>query len=220
MSSRKYAPSSVASTWKLRVLPSCLIAVIPAGIESWRKAALLEKISARKRAAGSSGASTVVASVRTAMPPLPSSTVSLAVGVPAAVYVLLALAPLASIVPSLSKSHRYVRLSPSASVAAAEKSTGSGAMPKDCDAVADEITGSAFAPVPGTHVGSGGTFGPSSVNQSNVGVTVVVAALESAKKPTFALAGRNCDVRPAWVHVWLSVEYAPVRLVPSHVMRR
>ena len=76
------------------------------------------------------------------------------------------------------------------------------------------ITGSRFAPVPGTQFGSGGTFGPSSVNQSNVGVTVVVAALESAKKPTCGLAGRAVEAWPTLVHVVPSVEYEPTRLVP------
>ncbi len=68
--------------------------------------------------------------------------------------------------------------------------------------------------------GSGGTFGPSSVNQSNVGVTVVAAALESAKKPTCAFAGIAVEVRPACVHVCPSVEYCPVSVVPFQTIRR
>ena len=81
MSSRNQVASSVASTWKFFDVPSDLIALMPAVMLPWRKAAVLENTSARKRAFGSSGASSWIAIVRVATPPLPSRTVSFAVDV-------------------------------------------------------------------------------------------------------------------------------------------
>ena len=66
----------------------------------------------------------------------------------------------------------------------------------------------------------GGTLGPSIVNQSNVGMTSVAAAFESASTPTWAFAGIAVDVRPACVHVCPSVEYCPVSVVPFQTIRR
>ena len=75
---------------------------------------------------------------RVAVPPLPSETVSFTVLVPAVVNVVDAVAPVASAVPLPSKSHEYVSASPSASVAAARRtSTASGAKPAVGVAVAE-----------------------------------------------------------------------------------
>jgi hypothetical protein len=67
---------------------------------------------------------------------------------------------------------------------------------------ADEITGVALTgpEQPGV------MFAPSSWNQSNVGVTDVVAPLESAYTPTFGLAGMPAETWPTAVHVVWSVE--------------
>ncbi len=104
---------------------------MPAGIASCRNAAVLEKTSARSRLDVSSAASTCTGMSLVAVPVLPSLTVSLTVLVPAVVNVVDAVAPVASAVPLPSKSHEYVRVSPSASVAAALSATCSGAMPAD-----------------------------------------------------------------------------------------
>src|SRR4029079_5343803 len=52
-----------------------------------------------------------------------------------------------------------------------------------------------------------GGSGASSVNQANLESTFVAAALESAKMPTFAFAGRAA-LRPTATHVVPSVEYS------------
>ena len=154
MSSRNHVASSVASTWKFFYVPSALIALMPAVIEPWRNAAVLENTSARKRADGSSGASTVIAIVRVADAALAVGDRQLRGRRAGCRRRCAALAPVASIEPSLSKSHRYVSGSPSASVAAEVKFTGSGAIAeRSAIASAAVITGSVLAPVPGTQFG-------------------------------------------------------------------
>jgi len=106
--------------------------------------------------------------------------------VPAVVYVCVGFCWVDGVVLS-PKFQEYVSGSLSASVAAAVKLTGSGAMPWVGVPVAEEMTGLELVGVPQP---SGSTFGPSSWNQSKVPGTVVAAPLESAKKPTFGFAGR------------------------------
>ena len=55
---------------------------------------------------------------------------------------------------------------------------------------------------------------PSTCHQSNTALTVVVAALESAKKPILAFAGSAVEAWPACVQVVPSAEYWPIRFVP------
>ena len=79
--------------------------------------------------------------------------------------------------------------------------------------VAEVITGLVFGAE--MQPGIAATFGPSTCHQSNTALTVVVAALESAKKPILAFAGIAVEAWPALVQVVPSGEYWPVRFVPS-----
>ena len=79
-------------------------------------------------------------------------------------------------------------MSPSASVAAAAKLIAVPVVTSPVGVrVAELITGLVLGAV--TQPGIAGAFGPSTCHQSNTALTVVVAALESAKKPILAFAG-------------------------------
>src|SRR4051812_28535853 len=67
--------------------------------------------------------------------------------------------------------------------------------------------------------GPEGAEAPSSRNQSKSATGEVEAALLNANMPSFAPAGIGAG-RPTGVHVDPSVEYAPVRFVPSETIRR
>ena len=60
-------------------------------------------------------------------------------------------------------------------------------------------------------------FGPSSVNQSNVGVTVVVAALERAKNTDLRVGGHAVEDPSDAGPRRLSVEYDPASVRPVGV---
>ena len=98
----------------------------------------------------------------------PSPTVTSGVYVPTAENTWLTLAPVASGCPSRSKSHWYVSVSPSASVATTSNCTLSGTTPDGGVAVADWI--------------SGGVFGAS----DTVTVTVLLALCSPSETVTFA----------------------------------
>ncbi len=84
-------------------MPSCLIAAMPAGIESWRKPVVRENTSARNRAVGESGPNTLTGSVFDT-DAFPSLTVTLALNCPPAVYTCDGSSDVESTVPSPSKS--------------------------------------------------------------------------------------------------------------------
>src|SRR4029079_994832 len=148
-------------------------------------------------------------SVWVALPPLPSLTVTFAAYVPAVVYVLVGFC-CADVVVS-PKSHAYESVSPSASVAAAAKLIAVPAVTSPLGVrVMEPITGLAFGAL--VQPGIAGAVGPSTCHQSNTASTVVVAALESAKKPIFAFAGSAVEAWPACVQVVPSAEDWPSRL--------
>jgi hypothetical protein len=79
--------------------------------------------------------------------------------------------------------------------------------------VAELMTGLALGAF--VHPGIAGAFAPSTCHQSNTASTVVVAALEGAKKPILAFGGIAVEDWPALVHVVPSGEYWPISVVPS-----
>src|SRR4051812_12657923 len=63
------------------------------------------------------------------------------------------------------------------------------------------------------------TLSPVRVNESNAATGLPAPSLLKANMPIFAFAGSGA-ARPTGVHALPSVEYAPVTLVPSDVIRR
>src|SRR4051794_8407611 len=146
-----------------------------------------------------------------AVAPLPSDTVTFTVRVAAARNVCVGFCS-ADVSPS-PKFHAYVSVSLSGSAPVALKATGTPTRTSPVGVRSAVTVGALFGQLTPA-------LGPVTVSQSNVGVTWVVAALDSAKKPTFGLAGRAVEVRPTCVHALPSVEYWPVRFVPSQMIRR